>query len=200
MDATLPSRTISAGDLLQHASRSVYRAAPLHFGRTGSNRYDAPDGTFGVLYLGFDLATVLMESMFRNHRWHRRKRRAVSLTEVKNRIVRVIGVTHDLFVVDLTAPETISRHFGLNLTQLSSRRYEHTQGISRTINSLSDDQGNACFDGLIYPSRNNYPATCLALFEQARHKVGLVDDVDLVDHIDWPGFVSRYGIGIIARD
>ena len=101
MDATLPLRTISAGDPVQHASRSVYRAAPLHFGRTGSNRYDAPDGTFGVLYLGFDLATVLMKSMFRNHRWHRRKRRAVSLIEVKNRIVRVIGITQDLIVADL---------------------------------------------------------------------------------------------------
>ena len=65
----VPSRIIPAGELLQHVSRSAYRGTTLHFGRSGGNRYDDRALQFGTLYVGFDLATALMESVFRQHRW-----------------------------------------------------------------------------------------------------------------------------------
>ena len=52
------------------------------------------------------------------------------------------------------------------------------------------------FDGLLAPSRNNYPEPCVALFDRARHKVKVIDDIDLVDHVDWPRFVEDYRIGV----
>ena len=57
MAIALATRRLAAGELLQHVSRVAYRGQRLHFGSDGTNRYDAPDGRYGVLYLG--LALVL---------------------------------------------------------------------------------------------------------------------------------------------
>ena len=60
----VPQTTIAAGQLLQHISRVAYRGTPLYFSRDGANRYDSPGMSYGVFYLGFDLPTALMESVF----------------------------------------------------------------------------------------------------------------------------------------
>lgn len=31
---------------------------------------------------------------------------------------------------------------------------------------------------------------------RARHKVKAIDDIDLVDHVDWPRFVEDYRVGV----
>lgn len=74
MILSMPSRVIAARELLQHISRIEYAATPLYFGTSSANRYDDPKGGYGVLYLGFDLPTALMESVFHQHQWHRSRR------------------------------------------------------------------------------------------------------------------------------
>jgi hypothetical protein len=64
MSHELSSFRTDAGELLQHVSRVVYRDSPLHYGHSGTNRYDDPARHYGVLYLGRDLPTALMESVF----------------------------------------------------------------------------------------------------------------------------------------
>ena len=194
---TLPRFVVPAGTLLQHVSRTRYRGTALHFGCDATCRYDAPDKSYGVLYLGFDLATALMESVFHKHRWSRRGRRNISQAEVSARMVRAVGSVVAIELMDLTAPGAVVRHFGLNLTQLASRRYVHTQRISKEVWELRDHAGTQIFDGILYPSRNNYPEACIALFESARPKVTLVDDIDLADHVEWPQFVVDYKIGVV---
>jgi hypothetical protein len=49
MGIALPTQYIHEGELLQHVSRTTYRGQPLHFGRDGTNRYDAPHSSYGVL-------------------------------------------------------------------------------------------------------------------------------------------------------
>ncbi len=61
MSIDLPPSRIDAGELLQHVSRVVYRDEPLCYGRDGTNRYDAPKRDYGVLYLGRNLPTALMD-------------------------------------------------------------------------------------------------------------------------------------------
>lgn len=68
MIAVAPAR-IAKGALLQHVGRTQYRGQALHYGHDAENRYDSPPGTYGVLYLGQDLHTALMESVFHKHRW-----------------------------------------------------------------------------------------------------------------------------------
>lgn len=193
----VPSRIIPAGELLQHVSRSAYRGTALHFGRSGGNRYDDPTRRFGTLYVGFDLSTALMESVFRQHRWSRRVKRVITRTEVYSRMIRAIGVLEPLSLADLTAPGVMASQFGLNLAQLASRRYVHTQGIAALVHELAEPGGAHRFDGVLYPSRNNHPAACAALFDRAAEKLSLVDDIALRDHVDWPSFLTRYQVFVL---
>ena len=142
MTLSIPSCVIPAGELLQHISRVEYAATPLYFGTSSANRYDDPTGDYGVLYLGFDLPTVLMESVFHQHQWHRSRSRTITLSEIRGRIVRAVGVVERLNLADMTAPGVMAREFGLNLGQLASRRYIHTQRISRQIYEALDSSGD----------------------------------------------------------
>lgn len=193
----VPTRIIPAGELLQHVSRLAYRGTALHFGRSGGNRYDDRTLRFGTLYVGFDLATALMESVFRQHRWNRRAKRVITRTEVYARLVRAIGVLEPLSLADLTAPGVMASQFGLNLSQLASRRYVHTQRIAALVHELAEPDGGPRFDGVLYPSRNNHPAACAALFDRAAEKLSLVDEIALRDHVDWPSFLSTYQVVVL---
>ena len=146
MSRELPSFLIDAGELLQHVSRVVYRGSPLYYGRGSTNRYDDPAEAYGVLYLGRDLPTALMESVFHKHQWLEDTKRSIALKEVQARMVRAVGVLNDMLLADLTAPGVMAGYF--------------------------------------------------ALFERAGTKISVIEDIDLVDHVDWPRFVATYRIGI----
>ena len=195
MAISLAIRHLAVGELLQHVSRVAYRGQALHYGRDRTNRYDSPDRRYGVLYLGLTLNTALMESVFHKHHWDRTAKRSIALAEVRSRLVRAVGVLDELKLADLTAPGVMAAHFGLNLEQLASRGYEATQQVSGEVHALRRDDEPA-FDGLLAPSRNNYPEPCIALFDRARDKVKVIADIDLVDHAHWPRFVEDYRIGI----
>lgn len=191
-----PARRIAGDEVLLHVSRRLYKGAPLHFGRRACNRYDDPAGNYGVLYLGMDLPTALMESVFHQHRWHETAARVLSMAEVERRLVRVVGVVRPLRLADLTAPGVMSACLGLNLEQLSSRGAVLTQRLSSTLHALSDADGVPVFDGILYPSRNNYPGRCVALFERAADRIVLLADIPLVEHVHWPDFVRTYDIAL----
>lgn len=167
MSRELPLFLIDAGELLQHVSRVVYRGSLLYYGRSGTNRYDDPARTYGVLYLGRDLSTALMESVFHKHQWLADEKRSIALKEVESRLVRAVGVLDDVRLADLTAEGVMAGYFGLNLEQLASRDYTHTQQVSAQVHAMLGDDGQPLFDGVLYPSRNNYPAKSIALFERA---------------------------------
>lgn len=196
MGIALAAFTINAGELLQHVSRVKYRDAELHYGRDATNRYDAPDKSYGVLYLGPDLPTALMESVFHKHQWDKDKNRPIAEAEIKQRLVRAAGVLEELHLADLTAKGVMASHFGLNLQQLSSRDYTHTQQVSAQIHAMVDKDGIPLYDGILYPSRNNYPSASIALFDRAKGKIRVFEDIDLPDHVDWPSFVADYDISV----
>lgn len=196
MSIKLPSLPIDAGELLQHVSRIAYRGNPLYYGRDGINRYDDPARGYGVLYLGRGLPTALMESVFHKHQWLADAKRSIALKEVQSRIVRAIGVLDSLRLADLSAPGVMAGHFGVNLEQLASRDYTHTQQVSAQVHAMLGDDGLPLFDGVLYPSHNNYAAARIALFEHAAAKVSVIEDIELVDHVDWPSFVATYRVGV----
>ncbi len=138
-----------------------------------------------------------MESVFHKHEWDRDTQRAVTLTEIRSRPVRAVRVVEPLQLADLTAPGVMAGHFGLNLGQWASRDYTHTQHISAQVHARRGPDRHARFDGLLHPSRNTYPAASAALFEHTAPKIRVTDDIDLVEHVDWPGFVDAYRIGVI---
>ncbi|MGA7180136.1 MAG: RES family NAD+ phosphorylase [Thiobacillaceae bacterium] len=194
LEAELP-----AGTILQHSSRETYRGTPLHFGKSKQHRYDDPAGGYGVLYLAFNLSTALMESAFHKHRWWRiGAKRKITLSEVQSRMVRIISVVADLTLCDLTSEGAAARAFGLNAAQLAMRRYSSTRALSARIATLNSTRG-APFDGIVYPSRNNPGASCVALFDCAAAKVSVLDDIRLDDHKDWPTFIRDFGVVVQPR-
>nr|WP_245172014.1 RES family NAD+ phosphorylase [Burkholderia sp. AcTa6-5] len=193
----MPPFLIDAGELLQHVSRVAYRGGPLHYGCDAANRYDDPARTYGVLYLGRDLPTALMESVFHKHQWLANTERSIALKEIQSRMVRAVGVLRELRLADLTAAGVMAGYFGLNLEQLASRDYTHTQQISAQVHAMLGADSLPLFDGMLYPSRNNYPSASIALFERAKARIRVFEDIDLVDHADWPRFVATYRIGVV---
>lgn len=183
---------------MQHVGRIAYRGQDLHYGTDAANRYDDPAGHYGVLYLGMDLPTALMESVFHKHDWLLDSKRTVALAEVNSRLVRAVGVLDPVCLCDLTAPGVMAGHFGLNLEQLTGRDYTHTQRISAHIHALKRLDARDLFDGILYPSRKNFPAASIAVFDRARHKLAVSLDIDLALHADWPRFVADYEVGIVA--
>jgi len=129
MSHELPSFLIDDGELLQHVGRVVYRGSPLYYGRSRTNRYDDPTRAYGVLYLGRDLPTALMESVFHKHQWLADKKRSIALKEVQSRMVRAVGVMDDVLLADLTAPVAlacfaaapIARETGLKISMQAIR-------------------------------------------------------------------------------
>ena len=168
-------RRLPAGTILTHLGVVKYRSAPLHFG-CAANRFDDPCGEYGVLYLAFDLATGLMESVFHGHQWHRGER-VVSTSEIGRRMVRLVGVVRALHVLDLTAPSVMAARLGLNLEQISSRDYTATQAISQLARA-------SALDGIVYPSRNNFPGQCVALFDGCADALMVLEDIGLAQHCD----------------
>ena len=197
-DSDIPAKSIAASELLQQVSRIRYRGSDLYFGKEAINRYDDPSRSYGVLYLAFDLATGLMETVFHKHAWRRRKKRSVSFSELQQRTVRAVGTLEPLVLADLSAPDVMASVLGLTLTQMASRRYLYTQRVSASVHGIKDTSDIPRFDGILYPSRNNHPAVCVALFERAQSKVDLVDEIDLLNHRDWPIFKEKYQIVILT--
>jgi len=134
--------------------------------------------------------------VFHKHQWDRDTKRSIALTEVQSRLVRAVGVVNALHLADLTAEGVMASYFGLTLEQLASRDYAHTQQVSAQVHEMLEADQVPLFDGVLYPSRNNYPSSSIALFERAQGKVKVVDDIDLPEHVDWPGFVEQYRIGV----
>jgi hypothetical protein len=194
-NTNIPVQPVKAGDLLQHVGRLIYQGTPLHFSRDKQSRYDDPLKNYGVLYLAFDLTTALMESVFHKHRWDRSPR-TISTAEAGKRMVRLVGVTEDLRLAHITAPGVMASELGLNLGQLSSRHYGPTMRLSAYVHHNHDRYGQQ-YDGIYYPSRNNYPQHCVALFDRAAHKIVLQRDMELVRHRDWLSFVKDNSIRFI---
>ena len=110
--------------------------------------------------------------------------------ELRERLVRDLAVFDPLTVLDPNAPGLMAGQLGLNPNQLTSRDYRHTQRIGNLA------YAQAGIDGILYPSRNNYPGQCLALFDRCAPKLGLVADIALDRHLHWPRFQRQYGIRV----
>ena len=59
-----------------------------------------------------------------------------------------------------------------------------------------DSKSTGSWQDPLYPSRNNYPAASIALFARADEKVAVFEDIDLIEHADWPRFVDSYHMGV----
>lgn len=54
--------------------------------------------------------------------------------------------------------------------------------MSDQVHALTGDIGLPLFNSVLYPSRNNFPAASIAQFDPTAPKIGVIDDINLVDY------------------
>ncbi len=105
----------------------------MHFGRSGDNRFDAPDGEFGVLYAGKDERCAFIEVF-----GHATGMRFVEQSELAARGLARIAPRRPLRLVNLTG-EGLARlgaDARLDLGGVLSGR--HTAGRARSMTTRGD--------------------------------------------------------------
>jgi hypothetical protein len=132
----------------------VARYAPLHFGSSGLNRFDAPSGQYGVLYVAADTHAAFIETFGRELGEKR-----IEMVQVMSRALARIDQTRPLRFVDLTGPG-LSRIGADN--RLTAASYELSQQWALALYEHPDQP-----DGLLYRSRHDPSRLCAAIFDRA---------------------------------
>lgn len=137
----------------------IHRRMHAHdfFGRTGNNRFDAPDGSYGVLYAGRTLAAAFSETFLRDP-----PRDIVFQADLDTRWRTTID--HDPLML-LSAFGAGLRKIGVT-AEIGTCRYDVSQAWSKAIHDHSIG-----LDGIMWAGRHDNTTRSIALFERARSKL-----------------------------
>jgi len=155
-------RRIGAGVRLHRIHRAIHD--PLFFGPPGSEpegRFDAPDGSYKILYAARALETAFGETLVR-----RPAIPYVLSTAVQARVRSEIVTTRALRLYPLL-DAGISAH-GLSFTDLHGDAYGKTWAISQHIHQTTTA------DGILYTSRFDNQR-CVALFDRAASAIAITE-------------------------
>jgi len=128
---------------------------PVFFGKGMANRWDAPAGEYGVLYLGSDVFCAFMESIGRGVL----RSRLVPEVQVKQRGFSKIRFTRSLRLMDLVSSGGLTR-IGAESSLSSGSGYKNSQRWSK---ALRDHPAKP--DGIYYYSRHDPSRTACALYD-----------------------------------
>jgi hypothetical protein len=157
---------------------------PLFFGRTGRNRFDAPDGSFGVLYAAMDEPCAFIETFGQSTGI-----RIVTRASLEQRTLTQLKVMQPLMVIDL------ARSGGLARIGADGRLLTGSHAVAQRW-SAALRKHPAKATGLLYPARHDVARFACALFElpnstfqitntgslaEAQHSVLLGKILDLYD-------------------
>ena len=158
----------------------------LHFGTSGLNRFDAPQGDFGVLYAATDVFGAFVETA-----GHRTGVRFVQSSWLAERALSEIVVREALLLVNLRGPNLA--RLGAD-GRLVAGEHMIPQRWSRALWSHPRR-----VDGLSYVVRHDLNRGGLALFSRARRKIrarliGELDDPAMGRRLS--AIMNRYGFGV----
>jgi hypothetical protein len=154
-------RLVRVPEILLRISRAGYRY-PFFWSRLGRNRFDLPDGRYGVLYTAQDLETCVLEVF--GDRWL--KVRVLTVTSLPKFEVLTFAVWRELRVADLTGPAL--NRLGTDANLFASNDYALTQEWSRQLMIHAQAR-----DGIRYHSRKNPRKHNYAIYDTTLAKAGL---------------------------
>jgi len=128
----------------------------VFFGRSGLHRFDAPEGEFGVLYLGADPHAAFIETFGHGHAG---ADRLVTLRALRRRLLSRVELDRPLRLVDLTESGLV--RIGADM-RLCTGDYTVAQRWSAALRGHADAP-----DGLLYRSRHDGARLCAAVFDRA---------------------------------
>ncbi|MBI2392270.1 MAG: RES family NAD+ phosphorylase [Deltaproteobacteria bacterium] len=160
--------------------------APLHFGATGDNRFDAPAAEFGVLYVGADIECAFIETF-----GHATGIRLLDRRELPLRGLARISATRRLRLVDLRS-DGLAR-IGADSALTAGLDYDLAHRWAKALH----DHPRAP-DGIAYRARHDPARTSAAIFDRARvvlrvRRLGSID----ADPTRLAGLLDRYDFGLI---
>jgi hypothetical protein len=125
----------------------------MYFGRTADNRFDSPDKSFGVLYLGMDEYCSFIETFGQTTGI-----RSVSTMQIEARRLAELEVMRPLKLIDLCSSGGLAR-IGADAGLLSG---EHgvAQRWSAALRSHPIKP-----DGILYPARHDPARRACAIFD-----------------------------------
>jgi hypothetical protein len=181
-----PTVTLNPGTVL---SRTHDRnLGPIFFGKTGRNRFDSPDHSFGVLYVGLDESCAFIETF-----GHATGISVVTRTALEARHLSYLTTTQSLAVVELASSGSLAR-IGAD-ARLFSGSHAIAQRWSAALRSHPVKPA-----GLLYPARHDPARNACALFDLPDSSFEVVVDGSLSDskHAVLLGAIlNRYGFGLI---
>lgn len=156
----------------------------LYFGRGPASRFDAPDRSFGVLYVGCDIPCAFVETF-----GQQLGRRYLTASELKQRDLSRVVSLRPLTLIDIFTSGGLAR-IGAD-SRLFSGAHAKSQLWAKALHDLAPAP-----DGILYPARHD-PARCAcALFDhvepaisvtslgslnEVQHRGTLADLLDLYD-------------------
>jgi hypothetical protein len=139
---------------------------PAYFGRNGRGRFDAPDHTYGVCYLGLDDAAAFVETLLRDQ-----DLRGISRADLKRRGLADGKLIRSIRLVEFGGP-------GLRQLRAVGGTVHATYRVTQTWGQAfwaHPDQP----DGIRYRSRFDDDQHCVALFDRAATALQLTPGVPL---------------------
>ena len=153
----LPRRTLPIETFTLTWVRSHDRAyGPFHFGRSGKNRFDAPGGEYGILYIAADAHGAFVKTFGREP-----GRTLIDWDELNARNFSEIASSRPLRLTDISGA-------GLARIGADARLSTGDYSVSQ-IRALALHRHPEQPDGLLYRSRHGPSRLCAALFDRAEH-------------------------------
>jgi len=178
----LPIEAVPTGANFVRIHRTVLGA--LHFGTSGDNRFDDPDGKYGVCYAARTLTGAFAETCLRQV-----GASLVPLANLAARSATDLRVTAVLRLVALHGPGLA--RLGATAAA-SSGAYDISQPWSRAIHAHPTAP-----DGIVYRSNHDNGEFCAALFDRCRDRLQEQATRELLaDRAALAGLLDRYKVGL----
>ena len=154
-------------------------------GRQAIHRFDDPTGRFRVCYLGTTIEVCFAETFLRNP-----PVRILALDDLAGRSIATVEVRRDLRLVPMHG-SNLAR-LGVTGELASGSDYAGSQLWSRALWEHSDKP-----DGILYRSRHDDSALCVAVYDRAKDGLAIVRDHSLSeDPQQLARLLRRYGLGL----
>lgn len=158
---------------------------PIFFDRSLDGRFNAPDGSYGVLYAAEEIHGAFAETFLRTP-----GRTLIDTDLLKRKAYVRLRVERDLKVIRLAGPG-LARVGATAEVAHGGLPYEVPHAWSRALSGHPVDA-----DGIAYHARHDDTELCYAIFERAADAVSEAErQLDLDQDWFWR-IAERYGVGL----
>lgn len=186
----LRTTTLSVGEILYRIHRAD--RGPLYFGRAKDpeqrQRWDAPDGGYGVCYLAREESTAFVETLLRDLELD-----AVPETELAIRSLARVCIRDPIRLAEMHGRALRSHGADASVVQ---GPYPVTWEWSAAIHAHPEEP-----DGILCRARHDDSGFTIALFERAADKIELLASTGLLNPArihDLANWLDRYGVGVTS--